>query len=123
MRRLLLLSVCMLSVVCLNAQLSDGTQRSAPSGSSVDPGFLSEPALQSLNPPPSAVEVCKACKTNCVDAREQCKVSECLINGGTPDGVACDAVKNQKGWSEGLKACVEQETACDNKCSAAVCKE
>jgi hypothetical protein len=123
MRRLLLLIVCMLSAVCLKAQSSVGTQGSVPSGSPVQPTFLGEPAPQAMNPLPSAAEVCEACKKNCVDAREQCQVSACLINGGTPDGVVCDTVTSQNGWSDGLKACSDQETACDKKCSVGVCRQ
>jgi hypothetical protein len=48
-------------------------------------------------------EICQACRKNCVDAREQCKVSACLVNGETRNGVACGSVTNQQGWSDGLR--------------------
>jgi hypothetical protein len=125
MRRLLPLSVWMLLSVCLNAQLSGATHRSAPSWSPVKSMIFAELALQveGMNPPVLPGEVCQACEQNCVDAREQCKVSACLVNGGTPNGLACDSVANQQGWSEGLKACSDQEAGCANKCSAGVCKQ
>jgi hypothetical protein len=123
MRRILLISACMLPILPLNAQLRDGTPTPAPRGSSVQLVVLSETLLQAMNPPPSAGEVCRACKRNCVDAREQCKLSACLVNGGTPNGLACDSVANEKGWSDGLKTCSDEETACDNKCSNGPCKQ
>lgn len=73
--------------------------------------------------PQLASPACKACRDNCVGARERCKTSACKSNGGQDQGpAACKDVKNQKGFERALKACEDHETACWNQCAAGACK-
>jgi hypothetical protein len=65
---------------------------------------------------------CKACKDNCVSARERCGNEACTTNGGQNQGAECKDVKNQEGFVDALKACEDQEKACWNRCDASACK-
>jgi hypothetical protein len=87
-----------------------------------------DPIAQTLKPvaltsPQLASQACITCRKQCADTRDRCKNNVCTGNGGQNNTAqACNGVKNQKGYIDGLKVCEDQEKACWNQCAAGACK-
>jgi len=70
-----------------------------------------------------ASKACVACLDRCVQIRESCRSQACARAGGKDRNAgACDG-GNAQVYSDGARACGNQEVACKNQCqSTAACK-
>jgi len=74
------------------------------------------PRAEPLHLAQYADHACKACRNNCVNARERENVGCCTAQGGRPQPASCSAPRDVNAYAQCLRQVSDREKACWQRC-------